>query len=413
MPEIRRGQGEPGTGPDRSDFGSRHLRRRVSAQGRSARRKQRQFRLCRRRSAAARRISAISRAGRSRSRRRRGRRLSGNIAYPSSPLEQRAAAAGLWRGAGRPDLAGRAGRCARGRRHRTAARGHAGLKPPGAATRQYPPYTAPSLSVARPRGSALFAAPGAQRRCRGSDRRRAIPSAPFGPVAVKPAATLACPIVSVLDRWLADSVQPAAHALVRRARGRDQADLRLFLPRHERQFRTRIFPSTPSATRSTSRRFTLADGRRISVKDGWHGMPEEQGFLRDVQAAACQQFNTVLAPGSNVYHYDHIHVDLMRRATRRVICQPAAVSGEEVAARAARRNPYASREPNVTGSLGGAKPRRIARPRSTRKTSSRTSRGDTRSLRPPSPDTPPGTSASRFRPLRRCARTKAAARPGR
>jgi hypothetical protein len=101
--------------------------------------------------------------------------------------------------------------------------------------------------------------------------------------------------------------------------------------------------------------FTLADGRHISVKDGWKGVPEEQGFLRDVQAAACQQFNTVLAPGSNVYHYDHIHVDLMRRASRRVICQPAAVSGEEIAARAGQSNPYASREAFVTGSLGGHK----------------------------------------------------------
>ena len=59
--------------------------------------------------------------------------------------------------------------------------------------------------------------------------------------------------------------------------------------------------------------------------------------------------------GSNVYHYDHIHVDLMRRASQRIICQPAAVSGEEIAARAAQRNPYASREPFVTGSLGGSK----------------------------------------------------------
>ena len=101
--------------------------------------------------------------------------------------------------------------------------------------------------------------------------------------------------------------------------------------------------------------FTLADGRRITVKDGWKGLPEEQGFLHDVQAAACQQFTTVLAPGSNVYHYDHIHVDLMRRASRRLICEPSAVSGEEVAARASGRNPYASREPFVTGSLGGIK----------------------------------------------------------
>jgi hypothetical protein len=102
--------------------------------------------------------------------------------------------------------------------------------------------------------------------------------------------------------------------------------------------------------------FTLADGRRISVKEGWKGMPEEQGFLRDVQATACQQFTTVLAPGSNAYHTDHIHVDLMRRATRRLICQPAAMSGEEVAARASGRNPYAaSREPFTTGSLGDRK----------------------------------------------------------
>ena len=109
--------------------------------------------------------------------------------------------------------------------------------------------------------------------------------------------------------------------------------------------------------------FTLADGRRISVETGWKGMPEEQGFLHDVQASACREFTTVLAPGSNVDHYNHIHVDLMRRARRPIICQPAAMSGEEVAARASGRNPYASygsaaREPSVTGSLGKTVPQR-------------------------------------------------------
>ncbi|MGH6711051.1 MAG: extensin family protein, partial [Bradyrhizobium sp.] len=95
-------------------------------------------------------------------------------------------------------------------------------------------------------------------------------------------------------------------------------------------------------------------------KGGWRGMPEEQGFLRDVQASACQQFNTVLAPGSNRHHEDHIHVDLMRRSSGRLICQPAAVSGDQVAARAGgRSNSYAStREPYATGSLGGSRARR-------------------------------------------------------
>src|SRR5262245_17837019 len=110
--------------------------------------------------------------------------------------------------------------------------------------------------------------------------------------------------------------------------------------------------------------FTLADGRRITVQKGWRGLPEEQGFLRDVQGAACQQFNTVLAPGSNVYHSDHIHVDLMRRASGRIICQPAAASGEEVAARA-RGGRYAGRSPDYTGSVslgGSSRARRFAKP---------------------------------------------------
>ena len=38
-----------------------------------------------------------------------------------------------------------------------------------------------------------------------------------------------------------------------------------------------------------------------------------------------------------------------------MICEPAARSGEEVAARAGQRNPYASRALLVTGSLGGSK----------------------------------------------------------
>jgi hypothetical protein len=45
----------------------------------------------------------------------------------------------------------------------------------------------------------------------------------------------------------------------------------------------------------------------------------------------------------------------MRRASRRVICEPSAISGAEIAARASQRNPYAARAPYVTGSLGGHK----------------------------------------------------------
>ncbi len=172
-----------------------------------------------------------------------------------------------------------------------------------------------------------------------------------GPVAVKPAATLACPIVSALDRWMADAVQPASMRWF---------GVRVVEVKQISAYSCRGMNGNPRAHISEHAfgnaldiaGFMLADGRYVSVQRGWKGLPEEQGFLRDVEASACQRFTTVLAPGSNVHHYNHIHVDLMRRASRRTVCQPAAVSGEEIAARAATRGSYASREPAVTGSLG-------------------------------------------------------------
>ena len=171
------------------------------------------------------------------------------------------------------------------------------------------------------------------------------------PVAVSPAATLACPMVSELDRWITGAVQPAAL----RWFGSPVAEITQISA-----YSCRGMNGNPRAHISEHAfgnaldiaAFTLADGRKITVKNGWRGLPEEQGFLRDVQGAACDQFTTVLAPGSNVFHYDHIHVDLMRRRDGHRACNPRAVSGEEVAARAGGR--YAGKragEPAVTGSL--------------------------------------------------------------
>jgi hypothetical protein len=175
--------------------------------------------------------------------------------------------------------------------------------------------------------------------------------AAVGPVEIKPAATLACPIVSALDRWILDSVQPAAQRWFRQP---------VTEIRQISAYSCRGMNGQPGARISEHAfgnaldiaSFVLADGRRISVKEGWRGSPEEQGFLRDVQGAACDQFNTVLAPGSNRFHYDHIHVDLMRRASGHKICNPDQIPGDVVAARVAKERGYAWRpDPGVTGSV--------------------------------------------------------------
>lgn len=56
--------------------------------------------------------------------------------------------------------------------------------------------------------------------------------------------------------------------------------------------------------------FVLADGRRISVKQGWNGTNQERAFLRTIHGSACKRFGTVLGPDYNAAHRDHLHVDM-------------------------------------------------------------------------------------------------------
>lgn len=175
--------------------------------------------------------------------------------------------------------------------------------------------------------------------------------AAVGPVEIKPAATLACPIVSALDRWILDSVQPAAQRWFRQPvveiRQISAYSCRGMNGQQGAKISEHAFGNALDIAS-----FMLADGRRITVKNGWKGSPEEQGFLRDVQGAACEQFSTVLAPGSNRFHYDHIHVDLMRRASGRRICNPDQIPGDVVAERVAKQRGYAWRpDSGVTGSV--------------------------------------------------------------
>lgn len=56
--------------------------------------------------------------------------------------------------------------------------------------------------------------------------------------------------------------------------------------------------------------FRLADGRRVSVLDGWTGTTREAAFLRQVRDGACSSFNTVLSPDYNAAHRNHLHLDM-------------------------------------------------------------------------------------------------------
>src|ERR1700749_1723319 len=75
--------------------------------------------------------------------------------------------------------------------------------------------------------------------------------------------------------------------------------------------------------------FTLADGRRIDFVHDWKTTDsQEAAFLHEVHAGACQYFTTVLGPGADVFHYNHIHLDLANHGSTHTgpprLCQPTA-----------------------------------------------------------------------------------------
>lgn len=66
---------------------------------------------------------------------------------------------------------------------------------------------------------------------------------------------------------------------------------------------------------------TLANNEQILVKDALNPQSTSFAFLRDVRAAACLDFATVLGPGANAAHVAHFHIDLEQRRGGYRICE--------------------------------------------------------------------------------------------
>ena len=64
------------------------------------------------------------------------------------------------------------------------------------------------------------------------------------------------------------------------------------------------------------RAFILTNGKRFGLTD-----PEAKKTVREaVKASACGRFMTVLGPGSDGYHEEHIHLDLAERSNGFKLC---------------------------------------------------------------------------------------------
>jgi hypothetical protein len=134
--------------------------------------------------------------------------------------------------------------------------------------------------------------------------------------------TLTCPMVSAIQRWLEQVVQPSALARF----GQPVVEVRTmgtYACRPMNNRRGNRLSEHSFANAIDIGGFRLADGSIVTVLKGWSGALEEQNFLREVHAGACRHFATVLGPGV-AQHHDHLHMDLARHGRRgdRSVCRP-------------------------------------------------------------------------------------------
>ena len=134
-------------------------------------------------------------------------------------------------------------------------------------------------------------------------------------VAVTPAATLRCAMASAIADWVRTEVTALAARQNSEPAVLDNFD----------SYECRGFNRVPGAHLSEHGRANALDVRAIKLANGQSIELTDRSVPREVREsvlhAVCTRFTTVLGPGSDGYHENHIHLDLAERRNNYRICQ--------------------------------------------------------------------------------------------
>ena len=132
---------------------------------------------------------------------------------------------------------------------------------------------------------------------------------------IKPAPVLRCEMAEQLALWVRDDIA------VRVA----QNGLTLASVETYDDFSCRGRNRVSGARLSEHGKGNAVDIRSITFTDRRSALLTDKGFAKDVRtdlrASACARFTTVLGPGSDGYHEEHIHLDLIQRRGGFRMCQ--------------------------------------------------------------------------------------------
>lgn len=145
-------------------------------------------------------------------------------------------------------------------------------------------------------------------------------AAAYGSVALEPAALLRCPMVHAVEYWTERVVKPAARRHLRT----EVVAVKVassYACRPMNHVSGAYLSEHGHANAVDVAGFGLADGRIVKVKSWWSSSAAERSFLHEVRRGSCKIFTTVLGPGYDSLHADHLHLDLARHRGDGRICK--------------------------------------------------------------------------------------------
>ena len=140
-------------------------------------------------------------------------------------------------------------------------------------------------------------------------------------VALRPDAVMRCATAVALAEWVSEAVLPAAGELTGAGRlsAINHGSTYICRRRNNRPTGKLSEHSFGNAVDVMGFEFTEGDALRIEPREPGSG-PEAR-FQRRVREASCEHFTTVLGPGSNAAHADHLHLDVKQRRGGYRLCE--------------------------------------------------------------------------------------------
>ncbi len=134
-------------------------------------------------------------------------------------------------------------------------------------------------------------------------------------VTVTPAGVLRCPMAEELAHWVREDVAPLTQKLGSAVRVLDNFDS--YECRGRNRVRGAALSEHGRANAIDVRLFKLADGRALTLTD----VNVDKTWREAIKASVCARFATVLGPGSDGNHEEHIHLDLAERRNNYKLCE--------------------------------------------------------------------------------------------